>query len=39
MPQRRKVHTNLPGYLKNLDNSYLKRKICPVAIIFTVLPK
>jgi hypothetical protein len=34
MSQGRKIHTNLPGSSKNLDNTLLKRKIFPVVIIF-----
>jgi hypothetical protein len=34
MSQGRKIHTNLPGSSKNLDNTLLKRKLFPVVIIF-----
>jgi hypothetical protein len=34
MSQGGNIHTNLPGYFKNLDNSQFKRKICLLVMIF-----
>jgi hypothetical protein len=38
MSQERNIHTNLPGYFKNHDNSSFKRKICLLTIFIQFSP-